>query len=168
MCSDSIGMTGECLGFTVLSCMILALLLIIGGVEQNPGPITKVENTVRILRTGRGRNLKSGIQCELCGRWFHYGCGNVKVQTAERENWSCDKCRTEKVRMLQEELLKAMRQIEELKVRKRELEAKLQMAGVRDTIPKKQKAEKCMVIGDSIVRNVGVDHAEMKVECFRG
>ena len=61
----------------------------------------------------------------------------MKVQTAERKNWSCDNCRTEKVRMLQEELLNAMRQIEELKVRKRELEAKLQMAGVRDTMPKK-------------------------------
>ena len=90
------------------------------------------------------------------------------VQTAERENWSCDKCRMEKARMLQEELQNAMRQIEELKVRNRELEAKLEMAGVRDTIPKKQNAEKCMVIGDSIVRNVGVDHAEMKVECFPG
>ncbi len=72
--------------------------------------------------------------------------------------------------MLQGELENALRQIEELKVRNRELETKLQMAGARvgDKMPKKQKAEKCMVIGDSIVRNVGVDHAEIKVECFRG
>ena len=53
MCRDSIGTSGECLGFTVLSSMILALLLIIGGVEQNPGPVAEVENTVRILCTGR-------------------------------------------------------------------------------------------------------------------
>ena len=92
----------------------------------------------------------------------------MKAQTAERLNWSCDKCRTEKVRMLQEELQNAMRQIEELKVINREIEAKLQMAGVRDTMSKKQKAAKCMVIGDSTVRNVGADHAEMKVECFPG
>ena len=27
---------------------------------------------------------------------------------------------------------------------------------------------KCMVVGDSIVRNVGSEHADMKVECFPG
>jgi hypothetical protein len=65
---DAIRTAGECLGFTVLSSMILAVFLIIGGIEQNPGPVAEVENTVRILCTGCGRNLKSGIQCELCGR----------------------------------------------------------------------------------------------------
>ena len=28
---------------------------------------------------------KSGIQCELCGRWCHYRCGSVKAQAVERE-----------------------------------------------------------------------------------
>jgi len=28
---------------------------------------------------------KSGIQCELCGRWYHYRCGSEKAQGAERE-----------------------------------------------------------------------------------
>jgi hypothetical protein len=45
----------------------------------------------------------------------------VKAQAAERENWNCDECRSDKVRMLQEDLQKALRQIDELKVRKREL-----------------------------------------------
>jgi hypothetical protein len=54
----------------------------------------------------------------------------VKAQVAERENWNCDKCRTEKVRMLQEELQNAHRQIDELKARNREREAKLQMGRV--------------------------------------
>jgi hypothetical protein len=63
------GTSGECLDFTVLSSMALAVLLIIGGVEQNPGPDVEVENTVRLSCTGCGRNLKSGIQCDLCGRW---------------------------------------------------------------------------------------------------
>jgi hypothetical protein len=150
--------------------MILAVLLIIGGIEQNPGPVAEVENTVRILCNGCGRNLKSGIQCELCGQWYHYSCGNVKAQTAERENWCCEKCRTEKVRVLQEKLQNALREIDELKVRNRELEAKIQTAGtgVSDTMPTKQKVEKCVVIGDSIVRNVGADHADMEVECFPG
>jgi predicted RNase H-like nuclease (RuvC/YqgF family) len=64
----------------------------------------------------------------------------VKAQAAERENWNCDKCRTEKVRMLQEELQNARRQIDELKARNRELEAKLQMAGTgeSDAMPTKK------------------------------
>jgi len=150
--------------------MVLAVLLVIGGVEQNPGPVVEAENIVRLLCTGCGRNLKSGIQCELCGRWYHYSCGSVKVQAAERKNWNCDKCRTEKVRMLQEELQNALRRIDELEARNRELEEKSLMAGTgeRDTMPTKQNVTKCMVVGDSIVRNVGAEHADMKVEYFPG
>jgi len=59
--------SGDCLGLTVLSSMVLAVLLVIGGVEQNPGPVVEVENTARLLCTGCGGNLKSRIQCELCG-----------------------------------------------------------------------------------------------------
>jgi hypothetical protein len=43
---DANGTTGDCLGLTVLSSMFLAVLQIIGGVEQNPGPVVEVENTV--------------------------------------------------------------------------------------------------------------------------
>jgi hypothetical protein len=56
------GMTGDYLGLTVLSSMVLAILLIISGIEQNPGPIVEVENTVRLLCTGCSRILKLGIQ----------------------------------------------------------------------------------------------------------
>ena len=57
-----------------------------------------------------------------------------------------------------------------MKARIREREAKLLMVGngERDTLFKKQKVTKCMVIGDSIVRNVRADHTDMKVECFEG
>jgi hypothetical protein len=65
--SDANG-TADCLGLTVLSFMVLAVLLIIGGVEQNSGPVLEVLNTVRLLCSGCSRNLKSGIRCELCGR----------------------------------------------------------------------------------------------------
>jgi hypothetical protein len=150
--------------------MVLAVLLIIGGVKQNPGPVVEVENTVRLLCTGCGRNLKMGIQCELCGHWYHYSCGSMKAQAVERENWNCDKCRTEKVRMLQEDLQNALQQIDELKARNREPEAKLLLVGTRkrDTIPTKQKVTKCMVVGDSVLHNVGAEHADMMVECFPG
>jgi len=40
-----------------------------------------------------------------------YSCGSMKAQAAERENWNCDRCRTEKVRMLQEDLENTLRQI---------------------------------------------------------
>jgi hypothetical protein len=46
---DAIGTSGDYLGLMVLSCMVLAVLLIIGGVEQNPGPDVEVENTVRLF-----------------------------------------------------------------------------------------------------------------------
>ena len=89
---------------------------------------------------------------------------------AERENWNCDMCRTEKLRMLQEDLQNALRQIDELKARNRELEAKLLMVGTgnRDTMPTKQKVTKCVVVGDSILCSVGAEHADMAVECFPG
>ena len=66
-CDAANGTTGYCLGLTVLSSMVLAVLLMITGIEQNPGPVVEGENTVRLLYTGCGKNLKSGIQCELCG-----------------------------------------------------------------------------------------------------
>jgi len=81
----------------------------VGGIEQNPGPAVEPENTVRLLCVGCGRNLKSGIQYKLCERWYHYSCGSVKTEVAERENWNCEKCRTEKVRMLEEKLQTALR-----------------------------------------------------------
>ena len=55
----------------------------------------------------------------------------MKAQAAGRQNWNCDKCRTENVRMLQEDLQNALRQFDELKARNRELEAKLLMANFR-------------------------------------
>jgi hypothetical protein len=35
-------------------------------------------------------------------------------------------------------------------------------------MPTKQKVTNCMVVGDSIVRNVGTEHADVNVECFPG
>ena len=51
-----------------------------------------------------------------------------------------------------------------------ELEAKVLMAGngKRDTMLAHPDVTKCMVVGDSILRNHGAEHAEMNVECFPG
>ena len=45
----------------------------------------------------------------------------MKTEAAETENWNCEMCRTEKVRMLKEELQNALRQNGELKTRSREI-----------------------------------------------
>ena len=44
-------MTGDCLGLMVLSSMVLDVLLMIDGVEQNPGPAVE-GNTIQLLSTG--------------------------------------------------------------------------------------------------------------------
>jgi len=56
---------GIYLGPIILCPAVLATLLIIGGVELNPGP---VENIVKVLCSGCYRNLNSGTQFESCGR----------------------------------------------------------------------------------------------------
>ena len=66
-------------GPMILCAAVLATLLMIGGVQLNPGP---VDNVVEVLCSGCDRNLKSGPQCESCGRWYHNSCGNVKLQVA--------------------------------------------------------------------------------------
>jgi len=62
-----------------------------------------------------GRDLKSGIQYEICGLWYHYSYGSVKAEASEGENWNSENCRTEKVRVLQDDMQNAVRQIDELK-----------------------------------------------------
>jgi len=72
--------------------------------------------------------------------------------------------------MLQEDLQNTMQKVDELKARNRELETKLLMAGTgkRDTMPTKQKVTKCMVVSDSVLHNIGAEHAGVMVECFPG
>jgi hypothetical protein len=67
----------------MLSSVVLAVLLVIGDVTQNPVPAVEGEMAVQLLCTRCSRNLKAGIQCELCGPWYHYSWGTVKVPVAE-------------------------------------------------------------------------------------
>ena len=46
-------------------------------------------------------------------------CGNVKGDWAVRDKWNCDKCKTERVRLLQNDLQNALRLVDELKARNR-------------------------------------------------
>jgi len=155
----------------ILCAAVKATLLVIGGVELNPGP---VENIVQVLCSGCDRNLKSGTQCESCGRWYHNSCGNVKFQVAESGKWNCDRCRSERLRVLEEKLRDAQIQIDELKRRNKALEEQILLTangkdvGKGDTVTVKPVREKCLVLGDSIVRNVGAEKPNMRVECFPG
>jgi len=112
----------------ILSEATLAMLLVIGGVETNPGPVRETEKIMRVLCSGCDKILKSGTQCDTCGRWFHNICGNVKVRVAESGKWACVKCRTERLRELEEKLQDALHQIDTLTRKNKSLEEKLQLA----------------------------------------
>ena len=88
------------------------MLLVIGGVQENPGPGVESEKIMRVLCSGCDGILKPGTQCDTCGRWFHNSCGNVKAQVAESGKWVCDKCRSERLRLLKEKLQDALHQID--------------------------------------------------------
>jgi hypothetical protein len=65
-------------------------------------------------------------------------------------------------------------QIEELTRRNKALGEQLRLAEngkyveKRETVTEKSRRVKCLVLGDSIIRNVGADKSHMKVECFPG
>jgi len=159
------------MGPMILCAAVLATLLVIGGVELNPVP---VDSIVQVLCSGCDRNLKSGTQCKSCGQWYHNSCGNVTFQVAESGKWNCDRCRSERLQVLEEKLRDAQIQIEELKWRNKALEEQILLTengkdvgkGVTATV--KPVVEKCLVLGDSIVKNVGAEKPNMRVECFPG
>lgn len=91
---------------------------------------------------------------------------------AESGKWNCDRCGSERLRLLEEKLQNGLLQIDKLKGKKKAVEEQLQLVaaekevGKRDTAPVKYEGKKCLVLGDSIVRNVGREHSNMTVECF--
>jgi hypothetical protein len=50
---------------TCLCAAVLAVLLVIGGVEKNPGPSVEGESVLQVLCSGCDRSLKSGTQCDV-------------------------------------------------------------------------------------------------------
>jgi hypothetical protein len=89
------------IGNMLLYAAALTVLLVIGGVEQNPGPGAEAESSLQILCSGCVRILKSGTQFDMCGRWFHNSCGNIKTQMPDSWKWSCDRCRWDRFRQLE-------------------------------------------------------------------
>jgi hypothetical protein len=138
----------------ILCATTLAVLLLIGGVEENPVPVVEAEKIMRVLCSGYDRILKSGTQCDTCGRWFHNSCGNVKDQVAESGKWVCDKCRSERLRLLEEKLQDALHQTDTLTRKNKALEEQLQLAaagredGRRDTVQGHFKGGEYLVLSD--------------------
>ena len=102
-----------CFGTMTLCAKTLAVLLVIGGVEKNPGPGVEAEIFMQVLCSWCDGTLKSGTQCDICGRWFHNSCGNFKAQVVENGKCICEKCRLERLRMLEEKLQNALLHTEE-------------------------------------------------------
>jgi len=86
----------------------------------------------------------------------------------------CDKCRSERFGLLEEKLQNAVLQIDDLTRKNKALEEQLRLAtagrevGRRNTVPGDGKVRECLVLGNSIIRNVGSECSDMKVECFPG
>jgi hypothetical protein len=78
------------------------------------------------------------------------------------------------MRVLEEKLRDAQFQIDKLKQKNKEPEDQLRMQESekdvckRDMVTVKTGVEKWLVLGDSIVRNVGAERSNMRVECFPG
>jgi hypothetical protein len=98
-------------GSLLLCAAVISVLLVVGGVELNPVPD---DNIVQVLCSGCDRNLKSGTQYDSCGQWYHNSCGNVKFQAVNNGKWNCDICRSERLRVLEDQLRVARVQIEDL------------------------------------------------------
>jgi hypothetical protein len=151
------------MGNMLLCAATLTALLVIGGVEQNPGPSVEVENSLHIMCSGCERNLKSETQCDICGR-----CGNVKVQMTDSGKWTCNRCRWDRLRQLEEKLENVLQQIEELKRKNKGLEELLRGAvagcetGRSDTVRRQHEGAQCLVLGDSIIRNVESEHVRVQ------
>jgi hypothetical protein len=90
---------------------------------------------------------------------------------AEGGKWSCEKCRWDRFRQLEEKLWNALQEIEELKRKNKELEEQLRgaVAGCevarRDIVRRQREGAECLVLGDSIIQNVESEH--VRVQCFR-
>jgi hypothetical protein len=73
---------------------------------------------------------------------------------AESGKWICDKCRSERLRLLEEKLQNALLEIDNLTRKKKTLEEQLRLAaaerevGRQDTVPGHLKGGQCLVLGD--------------------
>jgi hypothetical protein len=83
------------------------------------------ESFMQVMCSGCNRILKSGTQCNMCGRWFQNSCGNVKTELVDSGKWNCERCKWERPCLLEEKLQNALNQNEDLKLRNKKLDEQL-------------------------------------------
>jgi hypothetical protein len=155
----------------ILCATTLGVLLVIGGVQKNPRPGVEAEKIVQVVSSVCDGKIKSGTPCSTCGLWFHNICGNVKAQVPVSGKWICGKCRSERLRLLEEKLQNALLQIDDLARKNLALAEQLPLTtvgrevGRRDTMPGDRKGGEGLVLGTSIIRNVGNECSDMKNKC---
>jgi hypothetical protein len=111
-----------------LCAAALAVLLVTDGLEQNPGSGVEAESIMQVSCSGCDRNLILGTHCDMCGSWCHISCENVIIQVAENGKWICDRCRWEKMRLLEEKPQNALFEIEDLRRKNKRIEEQLRVA----------------------------------------
>jgi hypothetical protein len=91
---------------------------------------------------------------------------------ADSGKWSCDRCRWDRLRQLEEKVESILQQIEELKWKNKGLEEQLRgvVAGCEvgscDMVRRQDEGAECLVLGDLIIWNV--ESERVRVQCFLG
>lgn len=162
----------ECLFFHI----VIAILLIIGGIELNPGPAS--DNGVISVKCGSCRkNLRVGVLCNQCEKWFHLTCQKIKREQIVEETWLCKDCGNEagnreliglrnEVKKLREKLETAEQRIKFLEDENKLLRREKENGEEREE--KKKHGAASVIIGDSIIRHVGNLQSELATECYPG
>jgi len=89
------------------------------------------------------------------------------MQVAERGKWICDRCRWERVSLLEEKLQSTLLETEDLKRKNKRMEEQLRVAAEGsevnkcDTLQGHHEGKKRLVLGDSVIRNVGTERRNM-------
>jgi len=102
----------------------VAIPLVIGGVEKNSGPGVEAEKMFKFCVADATEILNQEINVTY-GCWFHDSCSNVKAQVVENKRWTSNKCRSERLGFLKEEMQDAVIQNDNLTKKNMALEEQL-------------------------------------------
>ena len=79
----------------VIWTALLALLLVIGNIEPNPGPKLKCGSCLKTL--GKATKQETPFYCTICG-WVHFACSGLKNKSEyQADSFVCTKCCKERI-----------------------------------------------------------------------
>jgi hypothetical protein len=70
-------------------------------------------------------------------------CGNVKIQVPENGKWICDRCRWEKVHLLEKKPQNVLLEIEDLRRKNKRIEEKLSVAATGSEVSSYNTTQGC-------------------------